>query len=141
VALFAVAVLTILTLRALENGATKERREREAELLFAGLAYRDAIGQYYEQSPGTVKHYPATLQALLLDERSSRTRRPLRRLYRDPVTLDTAWGIVKAPDGGVMGVYSLSGRAPVKSDAFPTGLEDFAGAASYRNWEFIYRPH
>lgn len=34
---------------------------REAELLFRGEAYRNAIGSYYEASPG-VKVFPKTLK-------------------------------------------------------------------------------
>jgi type II secretory pathway pseudopilin PulG len=140
VALFALAILAVLTTRALENVRTTERRGREEELLFIGQAYINAIAQYYEQSPGTVKKYPATLEALLLDERTVRLRRPLRRLYRDPIDGELSWGLVTAPDGTVMGVYSLSAKAPLKTNAFPAALSTFAHATSYQDWKFVYLP-
>ncbi|WP_269532636.1 type II secretion system protein [Chitinimonas sp. BJYL2] len=140
VALFAVAILTTLSLRAVENAKTAEWREREAELLYVGQAYRNAIQQYYVQTPGTVKRYPPDLKALLLDERATTTRRPLRRLYRDPITGTPDWGLVPAPDGGVMGVYSLSTRAPIKVADFPEVLVSFTGAKRYVDWQFVYQP-
>ncbi len=139
-ALFAMAALAILTTRALENFQMTERREREMALLEIGSAYRAAIEMYYEQSPGTQKAYPRDLATLLLDTRAVRIRRPLRRLYRDPVSASAEWGIVRASDGGIMGVFSLSDRAPVKTDGFASAFEHFVGAASYRDWKFVYEP-
>lgn len=140
VALFALAVIAVLSTRTLQNLQTMERREREDELLFVGQAYLRAISQYHEQSPGTIKRYPPDLQALLIDERAVRVRRPLRRLYRDPIDGNEQWGIVEAPDGGVMGVYSLSPRAPIKRGGFPPALTGFSGAASYQDWKFVHAP-
>lgn len=140
VALFALAVLALLTTRALENQQTSERRAREEELMFVGQAYLAAIAQYYEQSPGTEKHFPAALQDLLLDTRAVRLRRPLRRLYPDPVGGGAGWGMVEAPDGGIMGVYSLSTREPVKVHGFPEKFAAFSQAKSYRDWVFSYAP-
>lgn len=140
VALFALAVIAVGSTRALQNQQTLERREREDELLFVGQAYMKAIAQYHAQSPGTVKRYPPDLQALLLDERAVRVRRPLRRLYPDPIEGSREWGTVAAPDGGVMGVYSLSARTPIKRAGFPATLEGFANAASYQDWKFVPAP-
>ena len=44
--------------------------------------------------------------------------RHLRRLYRDPITGQDEWGLVEAPGGGVMGVYSRSEDEPIKSGNF-----------------------
>lgn len=140
VALFALAILSLLTTRALQNLQTNERREREEELLFVGQAYMNAIAAFYEQSPGTLKRYPENLQALLLDTRAVRTRRPLRRLYLDPIGASADWGVVTMPDGGITGVYSLSKKAPIKVDNFPAQFSTFAGAKSYQEWKFIYVP-
>lgn len=140
VAMFAVAILAVLSLRALENLHTKERREKEVELLFAGQAYQNAIRLYYDNSPGTEKHFPPDLQALLLDARATRISRPLRKLYRDPIAGSEVWGIVPAPGGGVMGVYSLSSQQPIKIAGFPVDLQGFAGARQYQDWKFVYQP-
>ncbi|QDQ25025.1 type II secretion system protein [Chitinimonas arctica] len=139
VALFLVAILAVLTTRALENSRTAELREREAELLYVGQAYQAAIRAYYRNGSGSVR-YPPTLDVLLLDQRPLRPQRPLRRLYRDPIRATQEWGLVPAPSGGIMGVYSLSMQAPQKIDGFPTELASFKGAKHYRDWQFIYQP-
>jgi type II secretory pathway pseudopilin PulG len=140
VALSALAVLAVVSTRALENFRTMEQRDREEELLYVGQAYVKAIAQYHQQSPGTVRRYPPDLEALLLDSRAVRVRRALRRLYRDPIEGGTTWGVVEAPDGGIKGVYSLSTRAPFKISGFPSGLKSFEGAKSYQDWKFVYTP-
>ena len=140
IAMFLVALLALVSARALENGLTAERRDKEAELLRVGQAYRDAIGSYYDNSPGTAKAYPQELSALLQDARTTRLRRHLRKLYRDPVSASADWGLVRTPDGAVKGVYSLSNLRPFKSDGFPADLSGFAGAGHYRQWQFVYEP-
>ena len=140
VAMFLVAVLAILSLRGLENSLTKKRRDKEAELLFVGQAYREAIRRYYEETPGSAKMYPPDIDALLLDSRATTTHRPLRRRYRDPITGSDQWGIVQTADGKVMGVYSLSLQQPIKIGGFPIELMTFKDAKHYRDWQFVYQP-
>jgi len=140
VAMFMAALLAVVSMRALENTMTAERRDKEAELLVVGQAYRDAIRTYYDNSPGTAKTYPPELSALLQDARTTRLRRHLRKLYRDPVSGSGEWGLVRTEQGGVKGVYSLSSLRPMKSDGFPAELAGFAGAAQYRQWQFVYEP-
>lgn len=140
IALFLVALMAIVSVRALENTMTAERRAKEQELLVVGQAYRDAIRNYYDNSPGTLKAYPPDLQALLLDARATRLRRPLRKLYRDPITASTEWGIVRTESGAVKGVYSLSGLKPFKTDGFARELASFKDAHQYQQWQFVYEP-
>lgn len=143
VALFMVAILSVLSLRAMENVRTKERREKEAQLLFVGQAYRNAIREYYENTSGTAKRYPPDLESLLIDIRANRMRRPLRKLYRDPITSSTTWGVVWGEADGVMGVtgvYSLSTQEPIKIGGFPVDLRSFTGAKHYHEWQFVYQP-
>ncbi len=121
--------------------ASTERAEREAELLFIGHQFRQAIASYLQSGP-TVGQYPATLTDLLQDRRYPTVRRHLRRMYVDPITGQAEWGLVKAPEGGIMGIYSLSDREPQKHANFEPEDADFATALplSYSNWKFIYRP-
>lgn len=116
-----------------------QKRAKERELLFVGTQYRRAIQQYYETSPGG-KKYPPTLEALLLDERTPSIRRHLRRPYRDPLTNGAAWGLVNAPQGGIMGIYSLSDGKPVKQANFPAQLNWEGGKTTYADWQFVYVP-
>lgn len=140
IAMFLVALLALVSARALENSQTAERRDKEAELLLVGQAYRDAIRSYFDNSPGTAKVYPPELTALLQDARTTRVRRHLRKLYRDPITASAEWGVVRTPEGAVKGVYSLSNVRPLKSGGFPDELSGLAGAGHYREWLFVYEP-
>ena len=140
VALFLVATLSVISLQAVERSLTKDRRDKEAQLLYVGQAYRQAILTYYENSPGTAKAYPPDLQSLLQDSRTTTLQRPLRRLYWDPMTASSTWGTVISPSGGIMGVYSLSTQQPIKIAGFPVALTSFTGATSYQQWQFTYQP-
>src|SRR5471030_3556272 len=140
IVMFLVAAVSIISVRALRNTMTTERREKEAQLLLVGQVYRTAIVNYYQNSPGSNKTYPPELSALLLDQRSTRISRPLRKLFRDPITGSTDWGVVRSDSGGVMGVYSLSTQLPFKKNGFPPELGSFVNAASYQQWRFVFQP-
>lgn len=142
VVMFLVAVLSLISVRALRNTLTEERRAKEAELVATGIAYRNAIRGYYENAPGTGKVYPESLDALLEDRRSTKIRKHLRKRYRDPVTGSKDWGLVYLDDERtqIVGVYSLSGQKPIKRSGFPEELAAFVNAASYRDWKFVYKP-
>ncbi len=118
------------------------QREKEAELLFVGNQFRQAIAVYYQRTPGTLKRYPQKIENLIEDGRYLATQRYLRKLYADPMTGKTEWGFVMAPEGGIMGVYSLSTGKPIKNAGFAQADEaaGFAKAASYADWRFAYAP-
>ena len=122
-----------------ESWSHSMQREKEAELLFAGKEIRNAIGQYYESSPAGYRRYPERLEDLLKDQRFAFNRRYLRKVYRDPLT-GAQWGIVKAPEGGIMGVYSTSGETPIRSGNFSKDDQDFSKAERYSEWRFVYVP-
>lgn len=115
------------------------QRERERELLFAGNQIRDAIGQYYLRSPGSTRRYPRRLEDLLQDDRYPVVVRYLRRVYADPMT-SARWGLIEAPGGGIMGVYSLSGAAPLKRAGFAPENKGFESALHYTSWQFLFNP-
>jgi type II secretory pathway pseudopilin PulG len=131
------AILFFVAVAGLGLAATGEfwsharQREKEAELIWIGEQFRQAIGLYYQRSPGAAKRYPEKLEDLLEDRRFQTVQRYLRRIYPDPVTGAPDWGLVPAPGGGIMGVHSLSSVRPVRT-ARPGG--------SYREWQFIYEP-
>jgi type II secretory pathway pseudopilin PulG len=117
-----------------------QQREKEAELIFAGHQFRQAIAAYYERSPGGAKRYPQKLEDLLEDRRYPNVQRYLRKLYRDPMSGRADWGVVEAPSGGIMGVYSQSAEPPVKSGNFSKADETLVGATRYSDWKFVYSP-
>jgi type II secretory pathway pseudopilin PulG len=112
------------------------QREKEAELLFRGDQYRLAIESYYRHG----ETYPQRLEELLEDSRHPQPVRHLRKLYPDPITGSTDWGLVRAPEGGIMGVFTQSEAEPVKKGNFLPRDEAFAGARRYMDWQFFYRP-
>jgi len=138
--LFFVAILSVGLVAVAISWQTSRQREKEAELLFAGAAFREAIALYYDRSPGGLQEFPKRLGDLLQDPRYPDTRRYLRRLYPDPMSGEPKWGTITAPDGGIMGVHSLSRGKPIKTaGAVPSG-PDFGAAASYADWQFVYLP-
>ena len=134
-ALFAVVLVGILLARAGEVWHTALTREREAELLFIGRQYADAIAAYYAATPGEAKQWPRTLEDLLEDRRGPQLKRHLRRLYRDPFTNRQTWGLIES-GGFILGVYSLREGRPFKQAGFAEAEAGFANAKSYRDWRF-----
>jgi type II secretory pathway pseudopilin PulG len=132
-------VIGLVLGQAAELWSHARQRDKERELLRVGDAFRRAIMQYYNQSPGMVKQYPPTLEALLKDDRFPVTRRHLRRIYPDPITGSANWGVVKS-SGGISAVYSMSDDAPLKKKHFPVLYEGFEDKNDYGEWKFGYEP-
>jgi hypothetical protein len=86
-----------------------------------------------------VKRYPQRLEDLLQDQRFLNAQRYLRRVYRDPMTGTTEWGLVQAPEGGIAGVYSLSEARSI-SMLGPRPVAAITRNATYRDWRFVYEP-
>lgn len=135
--MFIVAILTGGLALIGEVWHTSALREKESELLFIGNQYRRAIERYYLNGP---RQYPRNLTDLLKDARKSGGERHLRQMYLDPITGRKDWGLVKALDGGIMGVYSLSEARPLKSAGFKPRDKDFEAKAKYSDWKFVYAP-
>ncbi len=111
------------------------QREKEAELLFRGNQYREAIAAYHRLED----RYPQSLDQLLQNKGFSVPVRHLRKLYPDPMTGE-AFALMPAPDGGIMGVHSPSTEAPIKTGNFPLENQSFADARSYQDWKFFHSP-
>jgi hypothetical protein len=112
------------------------QREKEAELLFRGNQYREAIASYHQ----TEDRYPQSLDQLLQNKGFSVPVRHLRKLYADPMTGGADWALVQAPDGGIMGVHSRSQAAPIKTGNFAARDLAFEEAQHYSDWKFVHTP-
>lgn len=100
----------------------KAQREKEAELLYVGEQFRKAIMSYY--NTGT-KQFPETLEELLEDKRTPAIKRHLRKIYTDPVTNTTEWGIIEeSPPGG----NTVSGNSPAANKNSTTGNNAVPGS-------------
>lgn len=133
--LFAVAALGLLTGMVAESWTTLAQREREAELLFVGNQYREALRRYEEALPAAELRPPARLEDLLRDPRFPDTRRYLRQLYADPVTGKFDWVLVREGER-IVGLHSRSTQAPLKSDGFLARDTALRGAKTYAEWLF-----
>ena len=99
---------------------TAQQHAREQQLLFIGNQFSSAIYAYYQNPPSTgtnpgIKQFPKRLEDLLQDNRQPNTVRYLRKIFADPITGKFQWGLIKGADGGIVGVYSLSKAAPLKT--------------------------
>ncbi len=118
---------------------TESRRAREADLLFVGEQYRQAIRSYYELDPAQPR-LPQSIDDLLEDNRRAEVVRHLRRAWLDPMT-GSELMLIMAPDGqGIVGVYSRATERPFKTAGFTPANEAFSGAASYADWRFVFIP-
>lgn len=120
--------------------SVERQREKEEELLFVGGQIRAAIGSYYQRSPGLVKRYPSKLEDLLLDNRYLNIQRHLRQKFADPMTHEANWGLIMAPEGGIMGVHSLHDGQTMKRSGFALADAALEGKERYTQWQFVYRP-
>ena len=96
-ALYTVVLAGIAMAGAAHVWQARSQREKEAELMFIGEQFRMAIKSY--QSTGT-KQYPKTLEELIEDKRTPNVVRHLRKMYVDPITNTTEWGIVEETPAG-----------------------------------------
>ncbi len=115
------------------------RRDREQELLRIGQVYASAIAAYYRMSPGSQKRYPANLDALVVDTRFVGTVRHMRKVYADPIDPTQAWGVVRAADGGIVGVFSTSTDQPLRREPLQLDRVLLPTASQYAEWRFIAR--
>ena len=114
------------------------QRDREEELLFRGLQYKNAITRWYTQRPGQPPPTPLRdLKDLLEDPRSLTKYHYLRKLYTDPMT-GKEWNPIKDPNKGISGVASTSQEKPLKVGGFPDDLQDFNEKQHYSDWLFVY---
>jgi type II secretory pathway pseudopilin PulG len=135
--LVAVVVMGIFAEVASFSVSRSRQMDREAELLFRGNAYRNAIMSYYESGRPN-KTYPRSLDDLVKDPRTAH-KSHLRMLYPDPFGKEKAgWKLLRAGDGGISGVASQSTDKPLKTGNFRSGYEKFETATTYADWPFEY---
>jgi hypothetical protein len=119
------------------SGDFPARLWQERELISAGKRIREAIGAYYENSPGTAKTYPSALQHLLYDPRILGEKKYLDYIPTDPITKKIEWAEIKNTQGEVIGVHSLATGTPtwLGQRFAPSG-----SGGAYAEWMFIYKP-
>ena len=134
--LLLVAMLGIAVTLVSELWHTAQKRDKEQELLFVGNQFRRALAMYSANGGG----YPKRLEDLLRDPRVPGMRRYLRKIYRDPVTGGTEWGLVRSAGDIIVGIHSLSAEEPLKQKEFSVADKDFEGKQKYSEWVFTATP-
>lgn len=138
--LFALAVFGLGAAWIGETSSRTVQRERERELVRIGLQIQAAIRSYYLASPGSVRNFPRSFDELEFDSRYVGVKRHLRRLERDPIANSFDWGVIKALDGGIAGVYSPSDARPLTTPGVTIELFEVPPGNRYSNWTFAYVP-
>ena len=132
-----VAIIGMAAASTLKMGAVIQRGRAERQLLDIGAAYSDALQSYADATPAGMPTQPPSLKELLRDPRFPGVRRHLRRIYVDPMTGGTEWGIIYlGRNVGVLAVYSLSDARPVKIGNFPPRFASLAGRQKISEWRF-----
>jgi len=132
-ALFMVAIMGVLLGAVGQSVSVIMHREKEKELIFRGLQYRDAIERWTKKSPMPLKE----LKRLLNDPQNI-PNCGLRKLYKDPITGED-FKILEDPQSGIYGVVSKSGKEPYKQGNFPDALKSFDRKKKYSDWEFVFK--
>ncbi len=132
-----VAAMGIMLATAGEIWHISLQREKEQELLFVGNQFRQAFTLYSRHTPGNARRYPLSLEELLKDARYPGVARYLRKIYADPITGSTQWGLIKGPNGEIFGIHSLSEAEPLKKSGFSLADKKFEGRTKYSDWVFM----
>jgi type II secretory pathway pseudopilin PulG len=134
--MFIVALLTLTAAMASAVWSTVQQRSDEHQLAFVGRQFQTAIERYAQRPADARGRYPRRLEDLLRDDRALQPVRHLRRIYLDPMTGRPEWGLIRAPDGGIVGVHSLSERQPMTGTLLASRF-DTVQVKTYRDWQFI----
>ena len=133
-----VSVIGMVGAATLKIGALMQRAQAEEELLDIGAAFSAALQSYAQVTPKGQPLQPPSLQELLKDPRTPALRRHLRKIFVDPVTASTEWGIVYQADKvGVVAVYSRSHARPLKIGNFDARFVGFDARQQLSDWKFV----
>ena len=141
-----IAALVMVVVIGILLGATGQSikvvmdREREKELIFRGMQYRDAIERWSKKGV-PLKNLKDLYEPTVSGSINKADDRLIRKLYKDPMTGEDFRTIPNPPDPiqGIYGVASKSDKEPYKQSNFPDALADFEGKKKYSEWEFVYR--
>jgi hypothetical protein len=138
--LIAIATISAVAALSLQQGRALAQRDKELELLYLGGQFRQALLSFAASTPAGAQARPRSLEQLVRDDRGPVVRRHLRRVFVDPLTGSTTWGVVRDSNGDVTGVYSLASGTPVKQENFEAPFEFFRDSRTYADWIFSTMP-
>lgn len=138
--LIAIAVLGIASAAAISLGSQIARRDAETQLLAVGAEFERALRSYRSTRGNVAPIGPRSLEDLLKDPGRPTLTRHLRQIYADPITGKSEWGIRRAPDGTISGIYSLAVGEPIKRSGFDERHTGFSDVRAYADWTFTDAP-
>jgi len=138
--LILIAILSVAATATIQLGSIVQRRDAEQQLLYVGDQFRLALRSYRDSSPVGAPPFPKELEQLLKDPRFPATRRHLRAIPVDPLTGESVWGLVRSPEGWIIGVHSLSQARPIKVSNFEPEFASFEGKEKVSEWVFSALP-
>jgi type II secretory pathway pseudopilin PulG len=113
-----------------------DQREREAELLFRGDQFAQALASYAAVTPKGGVTAPSQLEDLLLDLRSDPARHHLRRLYVDPFTRQADWLLLLNDTGHIIGLASRARQPALRRVDLPLQPGADPRAPAVGDWRF-----
>jgi type II secretory pathway pseudopilin PulG len=116
------------------------KREKEKELIFRGMQYRDAIERWSKKGV-PLKDLKDLYEPTMSGNIDKSKDRLIRKLYKDPIT-GGEWKTLPDPPDPIQGIYgvaSTSNEKPLKQGNFPDVLKDFEGKEKYSDWQFVYK--
>ncbi|MES2901015.1 MAG: type II secretion system protein [Pseudomonadota bacterium] len=131
------AVMGLVAAAGIKMGTVMQRAAAEEELLEIGAQFSQALRSYAAATPKGQVAQPPTLQELLKDPRFPNPTRHLRKIFIDPVTGSDRWGVTYlGGDRGVVAVYSLSDKRPLKVANFDARFQNFENKEKLSEWKF-----
>ncbi|MCI0354351.1 MAG: hypothetical protein L0099_04815 [Acidobacteria bacterium] len=135
VILLALAFLLIAMTRSAPDVVHQIKREREEELIQRGTQYARAIGRYFRK----FGRYPSRIEEL----ENTNNIRFLRRRYKDPMTPDGEWRLVRFGDtrlgsrGGTPAPGAPAGTPAGGLQATPGGVSRTGGSTPGRSGDSL----
>lgn len=134
-ALFMVVVLGIMLGVTGQSMRVIMKREKEKELIFRGLQYRDAIERWCKKPMPLLD-----VNWLIKDPKDpSGNAKYLRQLYKDPFTGKDFKLLIDPNTKEIYGVASTSSEEPFKLGNFPDVIKSFEEKKKYSEWEFVFK--
>lgn len=134
--LFAIVLIGITLTVVAKQWKMVVQRELEADLLARGLEIQNALA-LYSASKKAGRVIPGEIYPQSLKELTQLPKPFLRKEYLDPIER-APWDVIRAPNGGIMGVRSTSSQAPIRQHDFPPAIRHFEGLGRYQDWLFIH---
>lgn len=139
VLLVALAVIGTAAAHSVGQGAAASRRQAELDLLAIGTEFEHAFQSHRLFRAAGPSAGPREIEELLLDRRVAGLRH-LRKIYVDPLTGRQEWGVLRHPDGSIMGLYSMAPGIPIKRSGFGLHRATFDDGQQYSQWVFRAPP-